>query len=224
MKLRGKLGEGIDVKSDGGFVVAPPSVHPDTKKRYRWRNANEIAAMPKWMLTILTLPATKRELEKSIPDGEGNVSLLQIGHDLKKSGASAQKILTHLLETNLTRLEKPLPDEEVHQIAENVIDFESGRPFKTQWQEGVLSDATLTMYQRGVLMALSMYMNADGKECWPAMETMSIRFHLSRDSLSKALNAGIERGWLKRYRRPKPQNTPGKQKWSYGYVALQKDV
>lgn len=27
---------GIDVKADGGYVVAPPSIHPDTRRPYRW--------------------------------------------------------------------------------------------------------------------------------------------------------------------------------------------
>ncbi|MFD0600189.1 DUF3631 domain-containing protein [Catellatospora coxensis] len=31
-----RLGPGIDVKADGGYVVAPPSRHPDTGRPYRW--------------------------------------------------------------------------------------------------------------------------------------------------------------------------------------------
>ena len=27
---------GVDVKADGGYVVAPPSIHPDTGRPYRW--------------------------------------------------------------------------------------------------------------------------------------------------------------------------------------------
>lgn len=33
-----ELGKHIDVRGTGGFVVAPPSVHPDTGKPYRWAN------------------------------------------------------------------------------------------------------------------------------------------------------------------------------------------
>lgn len=62
VRLRGKLGAGIDVKSDGGYVVAPPSVHPDTKQRYAWRNDYDIADMPAWMLKLLTAPPTTRDL------------------------------------------------------------------------------------------------------------------------------------------------------------------
>ncbi|WP_117215127.1 bifunctional DNA primase/polymerase [Allorhizocola rhizosphaerae] len=31
-----QLGQGIDVKADGGYVVAPPSLHPSTRVPYAW--------------------------------------------------------------------------------------------------------------------------------------------------------------------------------------------
>ncbi len=30
------LGPGLDIKADGGMIVAPPSVHPETGRRYEW--------------------------------------------------------------------------------------------------------------------------------------------------------------------------------------------
>jgi hypothetical protein len=37
-ELRGRLGarSGVDLKKLGGYVVAPPSIHPDTGRAYRW--------------------------------------------------------------------------------------------------------------------------------------------------------------------------------------------
>ena len=32
----GKGGTGVDIKADGGYIVAAPSVHPRTCKKYRW--------------------------------------------------------------------------------------------------------------------------------------------------------------------------------------------
>ncbi|MFI7547264.1 bifunctional DNA primase/polymerase [Actinoplanes sp. NPDC049599] len=37
---------GIDVKADGGYVVAPPSVHPDTGRSYRWVGDRAMVEMP----------------------------------------------------------------------------------------------------------------------------------------------------------------------------------
>jgi putative DNA primase/helicase len=45
-----ELGAGIDVKGDGGMIVAPPTVRPDGV--YRWINRNPIAAMPAWLIEL----------------------------------------------------------------------------------------------------------------------------------------------------------------------------
>ncbi len=37
---------GIDIKADGGYVVAPPSIHPDTGQPYRWVGDRPAIEMP----------------------------------------------------------------------------------------------------------------------------------------------------------------------------------
>ena len=50
-----KLAYGVDVKADGGYVVAPPSLHADGK-RYHWEDASKpLAALPDWLLTKVTM-------------------------------------------------------------------------------------------------------------------------------------------------------------------------
>ncbi len=49
-----KLGAGVDLKGDGGYVVAPPSVHPNGEK-YGWEvgagpGENPIGDVPEWVL------------------------------------------------------------------------------------------------------------------------------------------------------------------------------
>jgi hypothetical protein len=45
------IGDGIDVRGDGGMVIAPPSVNLDGRA-YRWINRNPIAAMPAWLVEL----------------------------------------------------------------------------------------------------------------------------------------------------------------------------
>ena len=54
----GKLGPGLDIKADGGYVIAPPSLHPDGE-RYCWDNEHDIADIPlapcpNWLATLLS--------------------------------------------------------------------------------------------------------------------------------------------------------------------------
>lgn len=52
-KLAGKLGDGIDIKSSGGYIVAPPSTHK-SGGAYRIANDSEPAELPGWLLELLT--------------------------------------------------------------------------------------------------------------------------------------------------------------------------
>ena len=47
----GKIAPGVDVRGDGGMVIAPPSVRSDGA--YRWLNDNRIADAPRWLLEKL---------------------------------------------------------------------------------------------------------------------------------------------------------------------------
>src|SRR5262249_32098286 len=55
----GRLGEGLDVRGDGGYVVAPPSVH-QSNRRYRWARPDdsaELPLMPGWLVELTASPA-----------------------------------------------------------------------------------------------------------------------------------------------------------------------
>jgi hypothetical protein len=61
---------GVDVKADGGYVVAPPSVHPGTRRPYRWvggRGVDEMAPALRAVLTPSPQPAP-RALSGPVPD------------------------------------------------------------------------------------------------------------------------------------------------------------
>jgi hypothetical protein len=47
---------GVDIKADGGYVVAPPSTHPGTRAAYRWVSGRGIAEMPAALRAALIPP------------------------------------------------------------------------------------------------------------------------------------------------------------------------
>ena len=46
-----RFGRGLDVRGDGGYAMAPPSVHPDGPT-YRWMNDRPPAVAPDWLVEL----------------------------------------------------------------------------------------------------------------------------------------------------------------------------
>ncbi len=47
---------GVDIKADGGLVVAPPSAHPVTGRRYQWTGTRPVAEMPPALVAACRTP------------------------------------------------------------------------------------------------------------------------------------------------------------------------
>lgn len=54
-KLPGRAG--VDVKADGGYCVLPPSIHPFTRRPYRWANRLGVQEMPPRLTEMVLAPA-----------------------------------------------------------------------------------------------------------------------------------------------------------------------
>jgi hypothetical protein len=70
---------GIDIKADGGYVVAPPSVHPATRRPYRWVHNGPVTEMPPALLAACQLapapaPAPAPATQPAAPRGAGGIS------------------------------------------------------------------------------------------------------------------------------------------------------
>jgi hypothetical protein len=58
LRNRVKFADGLDIRTTGGGVVCPPSVHPDTGRIYQWRPGAslddlEMPAAPQWLLSAI---------------------------------------------------------------------------------------------------------------------------------------------------------------------------
>jgi hypothetical protein len=62
----GALGPGLDVRGDGGYVLAPPSRHV-TGDTYRWVTTGRSAPLPAWLLYILGRPTANPAPPRQAP-------------------------------------------------------------------------------------------------------------------------------------------------------------
>jgi hypothetical protein len=130
------LGPKLDIKAEGGYVVAPPSVHPDGSS-YEWMcHPSEMAgAVPKfpitdapdWMLELFEKysprPITEAQpnsLDPVIAEGGRNDALSRSAGAMRRRGMSVGAIEAALLAENLLRCSPPLGEDEVLQIARSV--------------------------------------------------------------------------------------------------------
>ena len=125
---------GIDVRGDGGFVVAPPSVHP-SGRRYAWltpdlRDEALPAPMPSWLLQLVrergyhpghTLAHWRRLVKEGVREGERNNSVASLAGHLFWHGLDPKIVLDLLLCWNASRCRPPLSEEEVARTVESIM-------------------------------------------------------------------------------------------------------
>ena len=125
----GQVGDGIDVRGTGGYIVLPPSPHPDGGL-YAWRpgqspDETDVAETPSWLLDLVTKrQAGPRQaaptIEGAINEGGRNTTLASLAGSLRRRGGSREAILAAIQVENTTRCTPPLPDDEVDKIADSV--------------------------------------------------------------------------------------------------------
>ena len=115
-----------EIKGEGGYCVAPPSVHPETGKTYKWRGDGlkpEIGAVAIESLEELEIYPKKLKLDGPVVEGNRNMSLTSRAGWLRKGGWAEDEILNALLFLN-DKLPEPLGAVEVAIIARSVSRYE----------------------------------------------------------------------------------------------------
>lgn len=118
-----KILPGIDMLADGGYVVAPPSIHPDTNKPYRWTNDRKALPFPKRIYELIRSEEVNRSappLPETIGEGQRDDLLTSLAGTMRRRGASEEGILAALLEENEHRCVPPLPEKQVRKIAKSI--------------------------------------------------------------------------------------------------------
>lgn len=123
---RAGLAPGLDLRAEGGVVVAPPSVHP-SGKLYEWAEGCEpeecgIAPMPPWLLRLAKAPFAKRGhsmaywralVEDGVTEGVRNTTIASLAGRLLWHGVDPAVVCELLLCWNRVRCRPPLDDAEV---------------------------------------------------------------------------------------------------------------
>jgi Bifunctional DNA primase/polymerase, N-terminal/Primase C terminal 1 (PriCT-1) len=126
--VRNKVGlaPGIDLRADGGYVVAPPSLHA-SGLRYVWvagRAPDDMAVtpLPDWLRRYAIDEPTRRGypiahwrrlISEGVTVGERNNTLASLAGHLLRHRVDAVVVMELLLCWNRSRCRPPLADEEV---------------------------------------------------------------------------------------------------------------
>jgi hypothetical protein len=121
----GRLGEGVDVRGEDGYVVAPPSLHANGKQ-YRFEEELDIASLPDWLLRLMKdrSPVNVYSGSIEIVEGVRNSTLTSLAGTMRRRGSSVMEIEEALLEANAARCRPQLKPEEVRAIAASVGRYE----------------------------------------------------------------------------------------------------
>jgi len=129
----GPLAPGVDLKTDGGYIVVAPSIHP-SGGRYMWDGIDgadslgRLSEPPGWLLRLARekRPQTVSSAApgRKIGAGRRNVELTSIAGVLRSRGAGEAELRDLLARINETLCDPPLTADEVQRIAQSVSRYE----------------------------------------------------------------------------------------------------
>jgi len=123
----GKLGDGLDTRGDGGYIVRWDAHGGEVE------NPDVIADVPPWLLAALQESAPRgASVHNSAKDAEGiteggrNDCLFRLASSLRAKGLAVESIEAALKGENKTKCVPPLPDLEVKRIAQSAGRYAEG--------------------------------------------------------------------------------------------------
>jgi len=149
-EIRNRAGiiDGVDIRGDGGYVVAPPSIHSNGRP-YEWEYAPEdIELAPAndtvrfFLQTGLNGGENKFVAPEVIKDGTRNETIFKFACMMQSKGASDQTVFAASISENNLKCMPPLTEEEVKILVNSALKYEKGKPIY------VADDGSVTQGQR----------------------------------------------------------------------------
>ncbi len=157
----GRVGQGLDVRGDGGYVVVPPSRHA-SGRAYAWSVDGHpddvpLADPPNWLLKRLREPPASANgngaappVADVVPEGKRNPELASLAGTMRRRGMSEPEIAAALRVTNAMRCRPPLPEREVDAIAASIARYEPARTAPDVPAKGL--DDVLAAFQKWLFL------------------------------------------------------------------------
>ena len=126
---RVKIFDGIDLRADGGFIVLPPTIHPNGR-RYEWIKRGPLGTFPLSLLDVESKPSTQNdgwitEALRGVSEGGRNDMCARLAGYFFKKGVNTQVVEALLMEWN-ERNDPPLPVREIRTTLKSIERTHSG--------------------------------------------------------------------------------------------------
>lgn len=125
--------DGVDVRGEGGYVVAPPSIHPNGIE-YAWEEdpddvgvAEVDDVVKQFLATGVTKgPGEKFQLPSIIDSGTRNSTLYHFACSLQAQGLSDTAIIAAVSAENAARCVPPIDDDELQLLVGSALKYAKG--------------------------------------------------------------------------------------------------
>lgn len=129
---------GLDYRGAGGYVIAPPSIHPTTGRAYEWEASSTptsvpLAPLPDWLHRLMLQgkrdkpkQTKSKEAPGKVTEGRRNEEMFHLAASLRAKGLTVAEITAALTEANKTRCDPPLSKREIETICQSTGRYERG--------------------------------------------------------------------------------------------------